>query len=100
MQTLERHFPAVEWLQAGSALKFCQLAEGGGDIYPRFSPCSEWDTAAGQALLEAAGGCLVNTAFEPLRYNQQESLINPHFYALAGGCVDWVDILTGQTEPK
>jgi 3'(2'), 5'-bisphosphate nucleotidase len=99
MRALEQHFSAIEWLQVGSALKFCQLAEGGGDIYPRFSPCSEWDTAAGQAVLEAAGGCLVNTAFEPFRYNQQNSLINPYFYALAGRDINWYEVLMAPIDP-
>ena len=70
-------------LNSGSALKFCQLAEGAGDLYPRFSPCCEWDTAAGQAVLEAAGGCLLDMAGQPLRYNCQDSLLSPHFYAIA-----------------
>ena len=72
---IERHY-------IGSALKFCLLAEGAADFYPRFSPCSEWDTAAGQALLEAAGGQLLGEAGEPLSYNARDSLLNPHFLAL------------------
>jgi 3'(2'), 5'-bisphosphate nucleotidase len=90
---LGEHFKAVERINAGSALKFCYLAEGKGDIYPRFAPCSEWDTAAGQALLEAAGGQLLDTTFSSLKYNQSESLINPHFYALAAPSVGWVTLL-------
>ena len=46
-------------MSLGSSLKFCQLAEGGMDVYPRFGPTSEWDTAAGQCVLEAAGGIVV-----------------------------------------
>jgi 3'(2'), 5'-bisphosphate nucleotidase len=68
---------------SGSALKFCQLAAGEGDFYPRFTPCCEWDTAAGQALVEAAGGCVVGLDGAPLRYNQRDSLLSPNFYALA-----------------
>jgi len=52
LQGLQGHEGGVEREYMGSALKFCQLAEGKADFYPRFSPCSEWDTAAGQALLE------------------------------------------------
>ncbi len=92
-EQLELHFATVETVSAGSALKFCRLAEGRGDIYPRFSPCSEWDTAAGQALLEAAGGRVVDMAFRPLRYNRQRSVASPHFYALAGLGVAWESIL-------
>lgn len=82
LETLERQY-------FGSALKFCLLAEGKADIYPRFSPCSEWDTAAGQALVEAAGGAVLDLQGRPLRYNQGESLLNPHFLALGepGHCL-------------
>lgn len=68
---------------SGSALKFSQMADGKGDFYPRFSPCCEWDTAAGQAVLEAAGGALLGMDGQPLRYNCQDSLYSPHFYAIA-----------------
>lgn len=91
---LGRNFPTVKWIKAGSAVKFCHLAEGLADIYPRFSPCCEWDIAAGQALLEAAGGCLVDMDFKPFQYNQRASLINPPFYALAAKGVDWQAILS------
>ena len=67
----------------GSALKFCRMAEGHGDFYPRFSPCCEWDTAAGQAVLEAAGGRLLGLDGAPLRYNCSDSLYSPPFYAIA-----------------
>ena len=87
------HFGDVERLPAGSALKFCYLAEGRGDIYPRFSPCCEWDTAAGQAVLEAAGGSLVDLEFNPLRYNQQSSIMSPNFYGLARTGTNWKEIL-------
>lgn len=80
---LQQRWGPVSRLNSGSALKFCQLAEGVGDFYPRFSPCCEWDTAAGQAVLEAAGGCLLGLDGEPLRYNCRESLLNPDFYAIA-----------------
>lgn len=78
---LDTHWGAVQRLGSGSALKFCQLAQGHGDFYPRFTPCCEWDTAAGQALLEAAGGKLVGLDGQPLRYNCRESLLSPNFYA-------------------
>lgn len=80
---LEQQWGPLARLNSGSALKFCQLAEGGGDFYPRFSPCSEWDTAAGQAVLEAAGGALLGLDGEPLRYNCRDSLLSPNFYAIA-----------------
>jgi 3'(2'), 5'-bisphosphate nucleotidase len=70
-----------EFLGVGSALKFCLLAEGKADLYPRFGPTSEWDTAAGQALLEAAGGHVTRMDGHRLRYNCRESLINGDFVA-------------------
>jgi 3'(2'), 5'-bisphosphate nucleotidase len=80
---IDRHWGSVVRDNSGSALKFCRLAEGRGDFYPRFSPCCEWDTAAGQALLEAAGGQVLGMDGRPLEYNRGESLYSPYFYALA-----------------
>lgn len=70
----------AERKQAGSSLKFCLIAEGQADIYPRFGPTNEWDTAAGQAVLEAAGGEVVTTNGSPLLYGKP-SFANPHFIA-------------------
>ena len=67
-------------VQAGSSLKFCLIAEGRADIYPRFGPTNEWDTAAGQGVLEAAGGELVTTDGRPLAYGKP-GFGNPHFIA-------------------
>jgi 3'(2'), 5'-bisphosphate nucleotidase len=75
------HSAAYELLGVGSALKFCLLAEGKADLYPRFGPTSEWDTAAGQALLEAAGGHVTRMDGHRLRYNCRASLINGDFVA-------------------
>ena len=66
----------------GSSLKFCMIAEGKADLYPRFGPTSEWDTAAGQAILESAGGSVLKLSGEPLKYNLKESFLNPSFFAL------------------
>ena len=63
----------------GSSLKFCLVAEGEAEIYPRFAPTMEWDTAAGQAICEAVGVKVIDvTTNEPLKYNKQ-NLLNPHF---------------------
>ncbi|MBR2813762.1 MAG: 3'(2'),5'-bisphosphate nucleotidase CysQ [Reyranella sp.] len=70
----------AERLEAGSSLKFCLIAEGRADIYPRFGPTSEWDTAAGQGVLEAAGGEVVTVDGKPLTYGHPPFL-NPHFIA-------------------
>jgi 3'(2'), 5'-bisphosphate nucleotidase len=67
----------------GSSLKFCLIAEGKADLYPRFGPTSEWDTAAGQALLEAAGGHVTGLDGRRLRYNCRDSVINGDFLAFA-----------------
>lgn len=83
LEWLEAQWGPVERDNSGSALKFCQLAAGRGDFYPRFSPCCEWDTAAGQALLEAAGGALLGLDGEPLRYNCRDTLLSPDFLAIA-----------------
>ena len=67
---------------AGSSIKLCLVAEGAADLYPRLGPTSEWDIAAGQAILEAAGGQVVELASgQPLRYNRQAGLLNPPFLA-------------------
>lgn len=94
IEKLRGQFNSLEQIKVGSALKFCRLVEGAGDIYPRFSPCCEWDTAAGQAVLEAAGGVLVTTDYQPFLYNLKESLINPHFFALASTLDKWRPVLT------
>ena len=64
----------------GSAIKFCLIASGEADLYPRFGRTMEWDTAAGQAVLEAAGGSVRTLTGEPLRYGKP-GLENPHFVA-------------------
>jgi 3'(2'), 5'-bisphosphate nucleotidase len=67
----------------GSSLKFCLLAEGEADLYVRFGATSEWDTAAGQAVLEAAGGHVTRMDGHRMRYNCRESLINGDFVAFS-----------------
>ncbi|MFT3741478.1 MAG: 3'(2'),5'-bisphosphate nucleotidase CysQ [Gammaproteobacteria bacterium] len=65
-----------------SAWKFAQLAEGAADIVPRFGETYEWDTAAGQCILEQVGGGIFDLQGKALRYNTQASFINPHFIAI------------------
>jgi 3'(2'), 5'-bisphosphate nucleotidase len=80
---------ATERIGMGSSLKFCRIAEGRMDVYPRFGPTSEWDTAAAQCVLEAAGGVVLTLDGKPLRYNTKESLLNPDFLALGDAMVPW-----------
>jgi 3'(2'), 5'-bisphosphate nucleotidase len=73
----------VELLSRGSSLKMCMIAEGSANVYPRMAPTSEWDTAAGQAIIEAAGGQVLDYATKtPLHYNKPD-LLNPWFVAFA-----------------
>ncbi|MCQ2997039.1 3'(2'),5'-bisphosphate nucleotidase CysQ [Pseudomonas syringae] len=69
----------------GSSLKFCLLAEGAADCYPRLAPTSQWDTAAAQGVLEGAGGEVLELSGEPFSYPPRESLLNPFFLALPAG---------------
>jgi len=73
----------------GSSLKLCLVAEGSADIYPRLGPTSEWDTAAAEAVVVAAGGRVTDTRLQPLAYNARESLLNPHFLVFGDTSVDW-----------
>ncbi len=73
----------------GSSLKLCLVADGRADIYPRLGPTSEWDTAAAQAVVEAAGGRVTDTQLVPLSYNRKESLLNPHFLVFGDTTRDW-----------
>ncbi|NZA26734.1 3'(2'),5'-bisphosphate nucleotidase CysQ [Luteimonas sp. SJ-92] len=79
----------TEPVALGSSLKFCWLAEGRMDVYPRFGPTSEWDTAAGQAILEGAGGVVLDPRGRPFRYNQRDTLLNGDFIALGDPALPW-----------
>jgi 3'(2'), 5'-bisphosphate nucleotidase len=80
----------------GSSLKFCLVAEGKADFYPRLGPTSEWDTAAAQAVVEAAGGGVTTLDGTPLRYNERTTLLNPHFLAFGDGRRDWHRLFQAQ----
>ena len=84
----------IDRRNSGSALKFCDLAAGDGDVYPRFSACSEWDVAAGDALVTAAGGAVLGLDGRPLLYNERKSLISQHFVAVGDrGAPLWPELL-------
>lgn len=82
IEKLKKEHQRVEILSKGSSLKICMVAEGRADIYPRFGPTMEWDTAAGHAILLASGGKIVQSQHtnQPLEYNK-ENLLNPWFIA-------------------
>lgn len=76
---MKQRYPCVETVSKGSSLKMCLIAEGKADVYPRFAPTMEWDTAAGHAIVRAAGGEVYQAGKDvPLSYNK-EDLLNPWF---------------------
>ncbi len=89
VKLLNEKYGEVEFISSGSSLKLCLVAEGEADVYPRFGPTMEWDTAAGQAIVEQAEGSVMDIQTrEPLRYNK-EDLLNPFFIVSRQGvCFD------------
>lgn len=83
----------------GSSLKFCLVAEGKADLYPRFGPTSEWDTAAAQCIVEQAGGQVTGLDLKPLRYNTKDSLLNPHFLVFGECHAEWTNCLKQSETP-
>jgi 3'(2'), 5'-bisphosphate nucleotidase len=85
VEKLKKRHGDVNLIPAGSSLKICMVAEGRAQLYPRTGPTMEWDTAAGQAIAEAAGAqMVVFDSGEPMRYNK-ENLLNPWFIVKARG---------------
>jgi len=85
--------PDHELIGVGSALKFCLVAEGAADVYPRLGPTSEWDTAAAQAVVTAAGGQVRTLSGEPLAYNAKPSVENPYFVCYGDDSRNWLALL-------
>ncbi|HZF17642.1 MAG TPA: 3'(2'),5'-bisphosphate nucleotidase CysQ [Steroidobacteraceae bacterium] len=81
------------FVPVGSALKFCLVAEGAADFYPRLGPTSEWDTAAAHAVVVGAGGTVIETSGAPLRYNARRDLVNPHFLVFGDRSRNWLGLL-------
>ncbi len=88
LQRIDARFGGAEHLAVGSALKLARLAEGRADVYPRIGPTSQWDIAAGHALVLAAGGILVRIDGAPLDYVQRGGFLNPDFLAWGDASVD------------
>ena len=82
-----------EMVPMGSSLKLCLVALGEADVYPRLGLTSEWDTAAAQAVVECAGGSVVQTDGSPLLYNAKEDILNPHFIVYGDHNRDWTSYL-------
>ena len=83
LEAFLQRFPATEDIRRGSSLKFCTVASGEVDLYPRLGPTWEWDTAAGHAVVLAAGGVVVDLEGNPVRYNKK-TLLNGPFLAAPG----------------
>jgi 3'(2'), 5'-bisphosphate nucleotidase len=90
LDALLANAPAHDEVNRGSSLKFCLVAEGSADLYPRTGPTSEWDTGAGHCVAEQAG-CEIFTLpdWKPLRYNQKESVLNPGFVVIGEPGYGW-----------
>lgn len=82
MATFLESLGAHEIITFGSSLKICRVAEGTAHFYPRFGPTSEWDTAAGHAVVLHAGGKVLKADGAPLDYNQKDSVLNPPFFVV------------------
>ncbi len=89
----KERFKSVYEIPTGSSLKLCKVAEGNADIYSRLGPTYQWDIAAGQAVVESAGG-IVNDLFgNPLHYKFNPELKNPHFYCAGDSEFPWKEFL-------
>ncbi len=89
VETLCQNFASYDLTSRGSSLKMCMVAEGSADFYPRLALTSEWDTAAAQAIVEQAGGKIVQLDFSEMTYNQKENILNPFFLVLGDPQFDW-----------
>ena len=96
---LNRHLARLgryDLTSMGSSLKFCLVAEGKADFYPRLGPTSEWDTAAAHAVVAAAGGRVITLDGRDLRYNSKESLLNPNFLVYGDSSRDWLSLFAAR----
>ena len=95
LQRLGEH----ELISMGSSLKFCLVAEGRADVYPRLGPTSLWDTAAAQCVVEQAGGRVVQLSGEPLGYGNLTVILNPYFVVHGQSGQDWPALFSHVAEP-
>lgn len=99
MQAYMKNLGDSDLLSMGSSLKFCLVAEGRADLYPRLGLTSEWDTAAAHCIVEQAGGYVTKTDMSPLDYNTKDSLLNPFFFVFGDNSRDWSEYLATETDP-
>lgn len=86
LDTFLSHYKVERLIKRGSSLKICAVAAGKADVYPRFGPTCEWDTAAGDAVLRSAGGCITDMKGATLLYGKQNGkFLNPEFIAAGDG---------------
>ena len=84
LNSLLKKIVDYEIIEVGSSIKFCHIASGQADCYPRFGPTSEWDTAAGEAIVSSAGGHVVAASGNSMKYNGKEEYLNPNFIVSNG----------------
>ena len=88
----KKRFGVVHEIPTGSSLKLCKVAEGKADIYSRLGPTYQWDIAAGQAVVESAGGVVNDLSGNPLSYKFDPELKNPHFYCAGDKEFLWLEL--------
>jgi 3'(2'), 5'-bisphosphate nucleotidase len=93
-----QNLPGYQMITVGSSIKFCMVASGSADVYPRLGPTAEWDTAAGQAIVEGAGGAVTDLEGRPLRYNVRPEPLNPFFVAFGDASRNWPALLTASRD--
>ena len=94
LDMLNALIPNLEIEKISSAIKFGYIAKGFGNFYPRFGPTYEWDTAAGQCILEESGGKVVDSNLSRLSYNKNKQYLNKEFFAFSGDTSYWEGIIT------
>lgn len=93
-----RNIGEYEMTSMGSSLKFCLVAEGSADLYPRLGPTCEWDTGAAQAVVEAAGGQVLGLDGQSLPYNRKDEYLNPWFLVIGDPGARWTERLNTDIE--
>ena len=93
LQQISGKIKNVLFTPLSSALKFGAIASGEGSFYPRLGPTHEWDTAAGQCLIEEAGGIVVDRNMNRLKYNKNSNFLNEEFFVIGDPSYDWKSVI-------